>query len=134
MASAAWRCVLVTEGSRSSRTQRPSVPGGPARRADVGLIGAEIAAVDHLADAQAAVTIDCRGKIVTPGFIDIHSHSDWLLPGADHGDSPRGSRRTDAPDSVRQAQLLCFGAALVVSRAPATSCVTRPWSPTITSS
>jgi len=59
--------------------------GDRARRADVGVVGSGIAAVGDLGDAQAAVTIDCRGKTVAPGFIDIHSHSDWLLPGSDHG-------------------------------------------------
>lgn len=24
--------------------------------------------------------IDCSGKVIAPGFIDIHSHNDWLLP------------------------------------------------------
>ena len=25
-------------------------------------------------------TVDCGGKIVSPGFIDMHSHMDWILP------------------------------------------------------
>lgn len=59
--------------------------GAPARRADVALRGGEIAALGDLAGAWAASRIDCRGKQVVPGFIDIHSHSDWLVPGADCG-------------------------------------------------
>jgi len=25
-------------------------------------------------------TVDCGGKVVSPGFIDMHSHMDWVLP------------------------------------------------------
>ncbi len=60
--------------------------GGPARRADVAVIGDRITAVGDLGAVAAARTIDCGGKTITPGFIDIHSHSDWLVPGADHGE------------------------------------------------
>jgi len=59
--------------------------GAPARRADVAIHRDRITAVGDLPDLAAARTIDCTGKTVTPGFIDIHSHSDWLVPGADHG-------------------------------------------------
>jgi N-acyl-D-aspartate/D-glutamate deacylase len=59
--------------------------GAPPRRADVAVRGDRIVAVDDLAGLAAARTVDCTGKTVTPGFIDIHSHSDWLVPGADHG-------------------------------------------------
>src|SRR5688500_7325927 len=59
--------------------------GSPARRADVALKGDRISAVGDLGGLAAARTVDCTGKTITPGFIDIHSHSDWLVPGADHG-------------------------------------------------
>ena len=59
--------------------------GTAARRADVAVSGERIVAVGDLTGLTAARTIDCTGKTVTPGFIDIHSHSDWLVPGADHG-------------------------------------------------
>ena len=52
----------------------------PRRRADVGIRGERIEAVDDLPDASARVTIDARGKAVAPGFVDLHTHSDgWML-------------------------------------------------------
>jgi len=59
--------------------------GSAAFRADVAVSKGAIAAIGDLAGSTAATTIDCTGKTITPGFIDIHSHSDWLLPGSDHG-------------------------------------------------
>jgi N-acyl-D-aspartate/D-glutamate deacylase len=59
--------------------------GAPAVRADVGLAADRIARIGDLAGSTARTTIDCSGRIVLPGFIDIHSHSDWLVPGADAG-------------------------------------------------
>src|SRR4051794_25712966 len=53
--------------------------GAPWVRAGIGLQGGHIAAVGNLADAQAALEVDATGKIVAPGFIDCHSHSDWSL-------------------------------------------------------
>ena len=49
--------------------------GGPARRADVGVVGDRITAVGDLASATAATVVDASGKYVTPGFIDVHSHA-----------------------------------------------------------
>ncbi len=59
--------------------------GAPAVRADVAISEGTIAAVGALDGLEATRVIDCTGKTVVPGFIDIHSHSDWLLPGVDHG-------------------------------------------------
>lgn len=54
--------------------------GSPRRRADVGLQGDQIAAIGHLAAATAKTVINAAGKIVAPGFIDVHNHADgWLL-------------------------------------------------------
>ena len=50
--------------------------GAPGVRADVALEGDRIAAVGPNLTGQAARTIDVTGKVVTPGFIDAHSHSD----------------------------------------------------------
>ncbi|UCE87359.1 MAG: amidohydrolase family protein, partial [Deltaproteobacteria bacterium] len=59
--------------------------GAKSRRADVAVREGRIVAIGDLGKLEAAKAIDCTGKTITPGFIDIHSHADWLLPGADHG-------------------------------------------------
>src|SRR5437588_13008067 len=47
--------------------------------ADVAVKDGRIAAVGKLAGATAAHTIDARGRIVAPGFIDVHTHVDGNL-------------------------------------------------------
>ena len=49
--------------------------GNPAFRADVGVNGDRITAVGDLSRARATRRIDASGKIVAPGFIDLHSHA-----------------------------------------------------------
>lgn len=54
--------------------------GATRARADVAIEGDRIAAVGNLAAATATEVIDVSGKIVAPGFVDVHNHSDgWLL-------------------------------------------------------
>ena len=53
--------------------------GGPRRRADVAIIGDRVAAVGVVARAEGAREIDVAGKIVAPGFIDVHTHDDRAL-------------------------------------------------------
>ena len=56
--------------------------GGPGVRADVGVLGDRILAVGDLSDvdvASVATVVDCTGRIVAPGFIDPHGHSDGSL-------------------------------------------------------
>ncbi len=60
--------------------------GSPARRADLAISDGEIVAIGDLEALEAERTVDCSGKTVTPGFIDIHSHGDWLLPFPTHGE------------------------------------------------
>src|SRR5215468_5033156 len=54
--------------------------GAPARDADVSVSAGRIAAVDPGSARSAHRVIDARGQIVAPGFIDIHTHSDFTLP------------------------------------------------------
>ena len=65
--------------------------GGPARRADVAIKDGRIVSIgENLGSAR--TTIDAGGALVTPGFVDIHSHYDgqasWdeeLAPSSIHG-------------------------------------------------
>lgn len=50
--------------------------GNPAYPADVAIQGDTISTVGRSVGAQAAKIIDAAGKIVCPGFIDAHSHTD----------------------------------------------------------
>ena len=54
--------------------------GAPGYRADVAIDGDRIAEVGVLEGAQAATVIDASGCVVTPGFVDMHSHTDFTLP------------------------------------------------------
>ncbi|MDW3685867.1 D-aminoacylase [Cupriavidus sp. CV2] len=58
--------------------------GRPAFVGDVGVKDGKIAAVGELAHASAVERIDGRGRVVAPGFIDVHTHDDraLLMPGA----------------------------------------------------
>ncbi|MBS0260653.1 MAG: D-aminoacylase [Planctomycetes bacterium] len=52
----------------------------PRQRGDVGVRGDRIVAVGDLSAQAAHTIINATGKIVAPGFIDLHTHSDgWLL-------------------------------------------------------
>jgi N-acyl-D-aspartate/D-glutamate deacylase len=66
--------------------------GSSARRCDVAIAGGRIAAMAERITQPAAEIIEADGKIVTPGFIDAHTHFDaqvswdWQLePVASHG-------------------------------------------------
>jgi N-acyl-D-amino-acid deacylase len=60
--------------------------GAPAYATDIGLAGDRIVLIGDLHERDAVARIDGGGRIVAPGFIDVHSHSDelWLtLPQCD---------------------------------------------------
>ena len=65
--------------------------GGPATRGDLGIRDGRIVAVGEVTE-DARETIDASGKIVAPGFVDVHTHYDaqafWdgtLSPSPFHG-------------------------------------------------
>ncbi len=53
--------------------------GAPARRADVGISGDRVVAIDPSISGRGRREIDADGAIVTPGFVDIHTHLDAQL-------------------------------------------------------
>jgi len=53
--------------------------GNPWYRADVGIKNGRIAAIGTLGRGAGASIIDAAGKVVAPGFIDLHTHSDIPL-------------------------------------------------------
>lgn len=60
--------------------------GNPWFRADVGIKNGRIARIGRIPTTQARQTIDARGQIVAPGFIDVHAHveSIFSLPAAEN--------------------------------------------------
>ena len=53
--------------------------GAPARAADVGIVGDRVAVVEESIDSQGRREIDAEGRVVSPGFVDIHTHLDAQL-------------------------------------------------------
>src|SRR5580698_9505731 len=65
--------------------------GGPLREVDIAVANGRIAAVGRI-DGAGAEEIDAKGLLITPGFVDIHTHYDgqatWdsrLAPSSWHG-------------------------------------------------
>ena len=50
--------------------------GADGFKADVAIDNGKISRIGDLAGEQAAKTIDATDRIVTPGFVDLHTHLD----------------------------------------------------------
>ena len=53
--------------------------GAPAKHADVAIKDGKILAVGESLDFSAQKTIDASGRLVTPGWVDIHTHFDGQI-------------------------------------------------------
>lgn len=65
--------ILIVNGRIADGTGNPSFLG------DLGIKEGRVAALGRLAGRGARRTIDARGMVVTPGFIDMHNHSDEAI-------------------------------------------------------
>src|SRR5438105_307048 len=61
--------------------------GNPWFVGDVAITGDRVVAVGRIPPGTAKLTIDAKGLVVAPGFIDMHSHSDDLLLEDGHAQS-----------------------------------------------
>jgi N-acyl-D-amino-acid deacylase len=65
--------VVIEGGWVVDGTGNPGVP------ADVALIGDKVAAVGDLSGQERRTELDATGKVVCPGFVDCHSHTDQTI-------------------------------------------------------
>lgn len=56
--------------------------GNPWYSSEIGIKDGKIAEISPKIKNDAKKVIDARGLMISPGFIDIHSHTDWILPGS----------------------------------------------------
>jgi len=65
--------LLILGGTIIDGTKKPRFD------ADIGILDGRIAAIGDLAESPATRTIDATGQIVSPGFIDSHTHDDQAV-------------------------------------------------------
>ncbi len=65
--------ILIKGGTIIDGTGRRGIPG------DVAVDKGRIVGIGNIGDVKADRTVDAKGKIVAPGFIDIHTHADTTV-------------------------------------------------------
>jgi len=73
--------IIIKNGSIADGT------GNLLFKADIGISGDRIEYIGDLSSGSSNIIIDAKGKIVAPGFIDIHTHTDTHLIVNPSGDS-----------------------------------------------
>jgi N-acyl-D-amino-acid deacylase len=82
-----WMCTPLTAGAQLAATAADLViadalvldgSGAAPARADVVVGGGRILFVGDAGDLAAGMRIDAQGRVLAPGFIDLHSHGDPL--------------------------------------------------------
>ena len=66
--------------------------GAPRQFADIGIVGDKVVAVGKLTSKLARKRVNAKGRIVAPGFIDVHTHDDCLLLRPQLGAHPKLSQ------------------------------------------
>ena len=66
--------IIIKNGKIISGAGNPWYPG------EIGIKGGRIIKIKPKINEEAKKVIDASGMIVCPGFIDIHSHTDYILP------------------------------------------------------
>ncbi|WP_308797940.1 N-acyl-D-amino-acid deacylase family protein [Agromyces silvae] len=61
--------------------------GAPGYAGDLAIVDGRIAAVGELGDFRADREVDVGGRVIAPGFVDLHSHSDLSILGHPAGTS-----------------------------------------------
>ncbi len=104
--------------------------GAPPYRADIGILNGKISCISRNISGESIETIDAAGLVVTPGFIDSHSHSDdaiFTYPdmaekieqgittsvGGQCGISPAPAKEETFGDMVRKAEKVPLGSNLI---------------------
>ncbi|MFH1568954.1 MAG: D-aminoacylase [Gemmatimonadota bacterium] len=76
--------------------------GAPGVRQDVGIRGERLAAIGDLSAVEAGRRVDASGRVVAPGFIDLHTHH--------HNEMDGGIESIpDADNYLRQGVTTCVG-------------------------